>query len=259
MKIWLRILVCICLLLGLTACYKQSTHEKKYYPKFMDVEEGKTALKPLVFGSIGWSLYHRQNFLFAVFGSYVLRYNISENTIDRVVDLGQSYNNWPFGVSVSSNGRYSISYSFDFHGEPARNFFLIDFETKTAQLICDLYSKEKVEIIKNDKIPDEIKDEFGDLWLNPLMPDTGCSIVEGGLDENSGKIHYLFHNKSGNITEITSLQNLNGGGGYCILDEDRIGAIMTTETDSYELGYYKIVIIDVDEDKIVQEYVLNTK
>ncbi|KPU43278.1 hypothetical protein OXPF_27190 [Oxobacter pfennigii] len=55
------------------------------------------------------------------------------------------------------------------------------------------------------------------------------------------------------------MQNLNGGGVYCIIDENRIGAIIPAETGSYELGYYKIVIIDVDQDKIAQEYVLNTK
>ncbi|KPU43277.1 hypothetical protein OXPF_27180 [Oxobacter pfennigii] len=200
MKTWICIFVCICLLSGLTACYKKSATseetlpvasfdsvveavDKKYYPKFMDIEEGKTALKPLVYGSIGWSLLHRQNFLFAVFGRYVLRYNINENKVDKVDYLGESYNNWPFGASASSNGRYSISYSFDFYGEPARNYFLIDFETETAELICDIYSEEKVDIIKNYKIPDEIKGELEDLSLNPLIPDTGCSIEVRGSEE----------------------------------------------------------------------------
>lgn len=246
MKYMLYVLICISLL-GLTSCqsqkvisdsessiYEITQIDEKYKPTFMDIESGKSAIKTLIYGSVGWDLRYRAPFLFAVQGRYILRYDIDKNEIDRIVDLRESYNGWPFQTSFSSNGRYCIEYSFDFNNdEPAHNYFIIDFERKTADLITDIYNKNFV-----PKLSDDIKGEMQDLRFNVNEP-------------------AVFHSYNGN--EITALKDL-GLGCYINVDENRIGAIMPISSElSGELGYYKFSIIDIRKNEIVHEYMLNTK
>jgi hypothetical protein len=234
--------------------------EEKHYPKFMDVETGKQALKPLVFGSIGWSYpYYREQFLFTTTGGYLLRYNINKNEVDRVVYLGEGYNGWPYEFSFSSNGRYSIVSNFSFSGGLNRNYFLIDFEENTVELICDIYSEDKVAEIINNRIPKEVKREVNKYLMFDLSESaTCCSIEETASTTEPYNYLYTFHDKNGNTSNLYSLKNLSCGS-YSIIDENRVAAIMSPEGIGCDLGYFKIAIIDVKEDKIIQEYFLNKK
>ena len=269
-------LISIFLSLGLTACgqgislsretssiflptTKVGDVDEKHSPMFMDLEKGKAGLKSLTHATSSWTLLSRKNFLFASYGQYVFRYDISKNIIDKTIDLGEQLTGWSFGISISSNGRYLVSYSFEFPStEPERNFFLIDFESETAKLICDNYvNKTEADNIANSMIPNEVKGEFENLRFKTPSPDHSCRITE---ELSPGSIQYYFHNQNGDAKEISPFSNFALGlGGYSIISQNQIGAIIPIGDEFHgRIAYYKIVVIDVNEDKIIQEYALNS-
>lgn len=123
MKKFLLILTCICFLLSISACSKNEekqgnaageittessvgttkTVDKKCYPVFMERSKAEKDIENFVFGSSGWNLISRGDFLFAAYSNYVLRYDIKKNQIDKFIYLGDS-SDYPLGVSVSSDG-----------------------------------------------------------------------------------------------------------------------------------------------------------
>jgi hypothetical protein len=225
--------------------------DEKYYPKFIDVEEGKSLLKPLVYYSTGWSLYKAGNFLFATCSRYLLRYNIIENKIDNFIDLGEIHNGYYYSLSFSSNGKYLISSSQLFNGNVGNNYFLIDFDEQNVELILDIYDENKVEEVITKKIDKEVNEEINKtvLAFNYEKSDETLSI-----DVLSGTFN--LENES---IKLNTLQGMTYCGAYYIIDDKKIGLIMPIEPKSCELGYYKISIINVEEDIIVQEYILNKK
>ena len=110
-----------------------------YTPRFLDIAAGKLAIKNLMFGSDGWRLWHRENYLFATFGAFVLRYDIAENQIDRIVFLGERQEGYIYCSSLSSSGDCCIAYSVSFQTqlEEYRNFFRIDFEAEQITFISE--------------------------------------------------------------------------------------------------------------------------
>lgn len=207
-----------------TSLYEAAQVEEKYYPQFIEVESAQAAIKPLLFSSVGWSLWSRPHYLFAVYGQYIFRYNIEENRVDKAVNLNESYEGWPFGTSFSSNGRYCIEYSFHFDGDGSFHYFLLDFEEETSRLISASYDPAKAE-----SLPDQIKNEVENLKFKEEETDAG---------------------------QMES----SDFGQYQRIDQDRIGGIIPIDQQSEgELGYYKFVVIDKAQDKILQEYCLNTK
>lgn len=266
-KYYKFVLTAICLCVFLTACNvphqkeqvssssvpdNVSEHlDESFYPSLIDYESSKDRLKDLTFGSIGWTLRHRKDYLFAVYGKYILRYNIRDNKIDKMVELGKSYNNWPFGTSFSSDGDYCIAYSFDFSGEDSRNYFLIDFIADKTWLICG-----RVNEFDLNKVPESVRDEISGNSFSRPKEQTNYSITRKQTDEN--KAEYYFRNEHGEIKIINSLSPLGHGGAYTIVDKNRIGAIMPQNPEEeWALGYYKFVVIDVSQDKIVQDYMIN--
>ena len=257
MKKLLYILACICLLISVSACgntgeeqpaptdgtktataaNENETVDKKYYPTFAEKSDAEKALENLTLGSEGWDLKNRDNFLFAVQGNYVLRYDIAKNQIDKYIYLGDDSGH-PFGVSISSDGRYLITYNFDFDNEQSSyNYFLTDLTEETVQLITAKYNKAEAENISATlDLPDEIKGEIKDLRFD---------VSEKPEEKVDWK----------NITVAEK-----SAGSWTVIDDNTLGIIMPTGSENeLKSGDYKIVVIDYKQDKIVGECPLSGK
>ena len=237
---------------------KEMEVDEKYYPRYIDIDKGKNVLKQLIHGSSGWELFGGKNFLFATHGNYVIRYNIKENKVDNIIYLMESFNKQPYAITCSQNGRYCITYNYDFQEPGYNNYFLIDFEEHNIKLICDIYDEEIANEIILQKIPTEIQNEVTKRLMFKTKKTNDCCNLESQWQIADGN-KYIFENSKKQKKELDSIKYLNGCGSYYILSENKIGVIMATESNNCDLGYYKIAIVDVANDKIIQEYILNNK
>ena len=238
MRKWIFAFFALCFLFTAVSCAGKGITP----PEFLEHDTGKAALQPLIFGSESWSLWHRQDYLFAVLGRHILRYDIPGNTIDRVIDLGDSYKNWPFGTCFSEDGRYIMSYSFDFGNEQtSRNYFLLDLEEESAKLLCAEYDEEKTAPYR---------------FSAPKQ--TNFPITYRGPSDDEDTYHYFYTDSAGNTHEISALKNL-GAGNYKYVGEDRIGAIVAEDPSDFSMGYYKFIVIDAITDTVLQECAINGK
>lgn len=203
----------------------------------MERSKAEKDIENFVFGSSGWNLISRGDFLFAAYSNYVLRYDIKKNQIDKFIYLGDS-SDYPLGVSVSSDGRYLISYNFDFDNEKSSfNYFLTDITDETTELISAEYNDSETESIQeNLDLPDEIKAELKDLRFD--------------VPEKSGE--------DVDWAKITVIEKPTEG--WTVIDDNILGIIMPTVSENQlKLGYYKIVVIDYNKDKIINECPLLNK
>ncbi len=265
-------LVCSFLLLGLSACVSSPSTETStsqssdleridlsYYPKFIEYNEGKAALIPITHATSNWELQSRQNYLFASYGRYIFRYNIISNSIDKTIDLGEPFKGWPFGITISADGRYLITYNFEFaNTEPNHHYFLIDTESETVEFLCNVYDDTMVDGITNTVIPSKVKNELTNLCFKSPSPEHKCTITE---ELGKEEIRYVFHDQNGDSKEIATFNNITlGMGNYCIIDENRVGAIVpkSSELSGY-VSFYKIIIVNIKNDNPEIEFIISSK
>jgi len=130
MKKLLCVLLCACLLAGFAGCGKKLP---ALNAEFIALQEACEVLNDVVWGSHGWHLVSRGEYLFAGYWRYLLRYSIAENRVDKVIVY-----DWPerddYISSFSEDGRYCIAYMMDVpHGVKLSGNILIDFEAGTAE------------------------------------------------------------------------------------------------------------------------------
>ena len=235
--------ICICFVLGFTACDTQEitqSVDEIYTPKFMDIEQGKVSLQSYDYITMGWSLRARGSYFFAVHGNKVLRYNSLENKVDRIVDMGEYYKNGlSFLTSFSSDGRYMINYSSDPHyGKNSYNYFLVDFENETSEFLCENLNDSNIKKIINQKIPGQIKPEMRDDGLGFDIAEPEPIDIGKELEEKITPGHYATLDPTAKT----------------------ICAIMPVRKElEWQLGYYKFAVIDVESGDIAQEYILGDK
>jgi|GEM_PF-3312174 len=202
--------------------------------EFLPLDEGLEALKIFYWGSEGWHFYAGGEYLFAAFGGYLVRYSIAENKVDRVVafDYPES---WWCGTSVSPDGEMGVVKAIEIFRSPDEtNKILIDFKQKTVAPAPEDFQFPKKE---ND--------------LNFLYR------IEERSDEDENRF-YKLSALDGSVTDKEIHAILVSLGEATLIDENRMGVIMASgeETSGY-LGYDKFVVIDISQDKIIQECVLN--
>lgn len=106
-------------------------------PVFLPIEEGLAeAIEPLAMYSVGWIIDAQGDFLFAKYHRYILRYDITSNQIDKVVDLEEPEEHCFYPSSISPDGRYCVVYTTEIPGnefdEPVDKI-LIDFKQETFE------------------------------------------------------------------------------------------------------------------------------
>jgi len=234
--------VMIALLLGLAACggngddpatppdatfAQTTTAPAPLSPMFLAPGTGREALKPLIWGSEGWWLDTQGDYIFAHFFRYLLRYDAKTNEIDKFIDLGDAPQSWWYASTHSPDGQSCVAQAQEFDGPGHTGRVLIDLKNETSK-------------------PTE-QAHF------PHSTQSSPAQVEARLLEH-GYGWFL------NDVEIKALRPYAGTIAEVIaMDGNRAGALVPVsgEANGY-LGYYKFAVIDLAQDRIVQECPMNT-
>ena len=195
-------------------------------PTFLPPGTGTEALKPLIWGSEGWWLDTQGDYIFAHFFRYLLRYDIKTNKIDKIIDLGDAPQSWWYASTYSPDGQTCVV--------QAQNF---DGPGETGRLLIDL---------KNETVTETEQEHFShSTQTNPRQVEPRLLEHGYGWFINDVEIKAL-RPYAATITEVIAI------------DENRVGALMpvSDEANGY-LGYYKFAVIDLAQDKIIQECPMN--
>lgn len=215
-----------------TTVTTSETESAQLRAEFLSVEEGLEAMKPLILETETWEIGTRGNYLFIVHNHcpYVVRYNSDKNEIDRIVKIFDAPSGWYFNNSTKRDGEQHIVEARNImDGKDMNNRILIDFTNKTVSATEE--------------------DDFTRTNLSKGQAD-GKIVIEDG--------RYYFYASGGNVKEITSLPpNTEYSAAVVVMEGNRIGAVLPSEKSVEKLGYYKFVVIDISEDKIVQECPMN--
>ncbi|MCL2298815.1 MAG: hypothetical protein FWC27_01555, partial [Firmicutes bacterium] len=195
-------------------------------PTFLSPEQGLEAIKPLIWGSEGWWLDTQGDYIFAHFFRYLLRYDVKTNKIDKFIDLGDAPQSWWYAATYSPDGRYCVAQAqaFDAPGQTGR--VLIDLKNETVKSTEQEHYPHSTQTLPYQVEPRLMEHGYGwflnDVEIKALRP------------------------YAGTITEVIAMEG------------NRVGAMMpvSAEANGY-LGYYKLAVIDLAQDKIVQECIMN--
>jgi len=194
-------------------------------PTFLSLEEGLEAIKPLIWGSDGWWVDAKGDYIFAHFWRHILRYDARTNRIDKIIDLGYAPQYWYYGVSFSPIGQYCVAQAQEFDGRG-----------QTGRLLIDL---------KNEIVTETVREHY------PHSTQSAPCEVETRYMEDG---HRWFVNDK----EITALRPYAGMIAEVIaMDESRVGALLPIDGAGGYLGYYKFAVIDLAQDEIIQECPMN--
>lgn len=219
-------------------------------PYFLDVETAKEELKSAIWGSQGWNIFfpNESNYIYAVFGSYMLRYNILSNEIDKAMILENTATDFlSQKLQFSLDGKYgTFSYVWnENHQHQSGNIYLIDFENSEITLLSDSEGNFKIENMVFD----------GD--------NHNLDILNYSIEYKSEEDQYIAYIKNHQSSgyEISALQgaSLNGERPFVGIDSKTIGSLIPISGDGFNLGYYKFVLIDIEKDEIIQEYPINIR
>jgi len=240
MKKLFALLMALALLLGLAACGDNGDNSTAQpdttppqaialaplTPKFLSLDTGREALKPLIFGSDGWRIDAQGSYIIAYFSRYILRYDVKTNTIDKIINLGEAPQYWYYAATFSPNGQSCVAEARELDGTGHTGKALIDFKNETSK-------------------------PTGQEHFPHSTQSRPCNVERRLMEHGYGLLI--------NDVEIKALQPyavLNAE--VIVMDESRIGALLpVSENASGYLGYYKFAVIDLAQDKIVQECPMN--
>lgn len=217
-------------------------NNNRYDPKFLDINSGTQNIGVLPVGDCNLPLWSQSSFLFTQHENYVVRYDINNNKIDKIVDLGNVYENWSFKTSYSSNGRYIISNMFDPNNENPKligcYYFLIDLKSQTKTLLAEVYDENRA-IEVTSLIPQESRSDYYDLAFS-------TEILKNAL-----------------LSESLYLKDIDRRFEHisCVaIDSNRAGLLIPTTPGLEDiLGNYRFMVLDLQSDKIVQECHLSSQ
>ncbi|MCL2508084.1 MAG: hypothetical protein FWF05_02775 [Oscillospiraceae bacterium] len=228
------LLIAVCLLLS--ACGSEIDAEKaRLTAEFLTLDNGLEALKTLFWGAHGWHLYSSGDYLFAAYGDYLVRYDITENRVDSVVKYAQP-EYWWCSTSISPDGETVIAKAGN---HP-------DYDDWTNQVFIDF----KQETCKS--VPDDFE-----------LPETANPHLLYRLEKefNGENLFFKLYASDEDIVgkEIRSVPQYTVSISECVpIDGSRLGIIMgsSEEANGY-LGYDKFAVIDIARDEIIQECMIN--
>ena len=193
-------------------------------PTFLSVDTGREALKPLIWGSDGWWIDAQGDYIFAHFFRYIVRYDTKTNRIDKLIDLGDAPQYWWYSATYSPDGQSCVAQAREFDGPG-----------QTGKVLIDL-KKETVKPTEQEHYPH-------------------------GMDSKPYQVDYQYDNGWFiNKAEIKAMRPYTGANGTAVaiaMDRNRVGAILPSEAGWDALGYYKFAVVDLKQDKIVQECPMN--
>ena len=238
-------------------------------PVFLDIDVGKEDIKTFTYGSHGWVYENPYNtsFIYAWFGNHIIRYNILENNIDRIVKFGNFRDgSIDRNVSLNPNGNHAVVYETSENVQS--NIYLLDFENSQIKWLA-----EKQEDLIAEHLSESLREDFKiekyyigwkgkDDQLNFQNLDKLNYTIKHKYDSYAGT-SWVVTDKYGNGYELAVLKNnLNTLGLDSIpcvaIDPETAGAILPPdESPRGDLGYYKFVLINLKTGEIIQACPIN--
>lgn len=266
-----KLCIACVILTMLTACVFSSCRDKnkgnesndtntQNAAAFIEVDQAKEKLESAIWGSQGWSIYYQNQspYIYAVSGEYMLRYNVSENEIDRAIEYKDGFIDSSFNFTV--DGRFAVLtkiWSEKQQYEP-RNIYLLNFEKSEVVYLADSKDNFKMEMI-----PEDIRSDFNIESIFKDSYDGNLEILKYNIEYDSKDNRYIAYVRDNNLLlhEVTALKEMifNGEQSFVGIDSKTIGTLVPTNGESTYLGYYKFVLIDVEQNKILQECPINIK
>lgn len=230
--------------------------------EFKETEVVKEKLKSAIYGSHGWSIWSSNPaYIYAEFGTYMLRYNVSDNVIDRAVILKNEETAKEFIWHLAPDGRNAIIANIregNMYYNPPRDIQLLDFENSKVTFLA--HSGEELKI---ESLPDNLRSEFDVEKLKWKRNNGNLDLLNYTLaSEYDTSVGSALFAKDTNLEkhEIATLRNsLINNEIPCVgIDGETIGSLIPMNADVSKLGYYKFVLIDITSDKIIQECPINS-
>jgi hypothetical protein len=228
--------------------------------EFVDVAYAKEKLEPAIWGSQGYSIYYQKQspYIYAAFGEYMLRYNISENEIDRAIQYKDGFIDSSFNVTEDGRVAVLINLWNETQQYEPQNIYLLNFNKSEAVYLAD--SKDNFEM---EMIPEDIRNDFNiESIFNGSNHDNNLEIVNYNIEYDAKDNRYIAYVRYNNLLshEITVLKGLLFSDELVGIDSKTIFTLIpTNKEENGLLGYYKFVLIDVEQDKIIQECPINIK
>ena len=261
-RLLLIVILLVISVLIFSGCSKQTesevTSEKPVFVKKEDVTE---EIKALIYGSDGWIFQHPfgSKYVYAQAGYYLIRYNISKNSIDRVMDISKM-THFNHAINFSADGRYAVMHSnYEFFSYSPKSIYFVDFEESKV-----LFLAESDEDFTVNLLPKKLRGGFNE---DRLSWDTDVQNLDklnyeivSEYNPTKGILWYAV-NKAGKKLELTelriSLSPMGIDGIPCVaVSPDAIISIVPIENDPAQflyLGYSKFIMIELSTGNVIQE------
>ena len=206
-------------------------------PKFIDVKDGFVILKQRPVGTDPWQIYYAgPDYVFATYNfgtELIFRYNIKENTIDQSLDVSCLHKDVKEPSSTNcfftTDGLvafFTAEKSINYKSIVDKNWYKAEFEKKSIELVT--------------KKDDDFK-----------LP----SDMEYYKQEEYGIAARIYLEKA---KENSSLPKLPDWSTVAQIGNDKFCIIMLNDNKNGSPGagyyYFKFVVVDVAQNKILQEY-----
>lgn len=210
-------------------------------PAFLELKNTTNIIEKIDLSNDNLQIYSRKPYIFICSKKYIIRCNILLSQIDTIIDIGKLPEHLSHNVTVSSDGNFIISYilnnSTDTYHTTGQNYFLIDINLQSVELLAECYS-ESAAIIAKSHIPDNIKPDYYNLIFS--------------IDElKSDKIAHSKFIKS-------IYDKINNNYIWCsVLDSDTVAILAPTNpNDIVCLNNYSITIVDLNKDCAINTFFL---
>ena len=229
-------------------------------PKFVEKNDANEELKTLVYGSHGWVFQHpvESSYVYAQTGYYWIRYNISENSVDKVVDI--SGMGLGHAATFSANGKHAIVYNnSNLYNFSPHNIYFVDFEKNEV-----LFLAEEPNDLNVNQLPSECREGFDTSFLGwnitQNLPELDYDIISE-YSETEGLLWYSV-DSAGKKQELPELRsNLNVAVGidslpFVAVSSDTIISIAPIDNNPearINIGFSKFVMRNLSTNRILQE------
>lgn len=252
------------------------------YPNFMSESRAKVVFSELMESYIyiedKWTVTGAGDYIFAHTDDYVIRYNVSENKIDRYLNLHSQdnyvkydeYNDIVFSdcieslsadFTVSSDGQYGIVFMYsDTEFVSDALCFVVNFENQEVSFVAAPYHKSDFpEEIRDDLVFGHYNDNEDTGEINSVKlinEDFSFHVNEDAANNPNDALYYAKH-KDGTKTPLSCL---NGYEAQKIRGYSEDGGILNAVLGKMDQkgGSYYFVSVDIKKNKLISEKQITT-
>lgn len=165
--------------------------------KFLSTEDGKEELKDVLRINSGWSLEPREDYVYvwSYDHPYILRYNIIDNSIDKIVKINDSDSKVYYHCTFSNDGKTSISEAQEWDSGRVIARYLIDFDSQRVEFTDDETYENGTNALLPDVVIRELNclkdyDRFAIDFINIVSIDDERIVAVLPPDTATGKMGY---------------------------------------------------------------------